>query len=368
MQAKVRQYNKLLSVFSKIKSRFFLIIISILLISCSKENIESPISGDRIERLSKGTNFNDIFVSVDSVQLEVTPQSLIAFLGVVAVDSKGRIAASDGRQSQVLMFSENGKFLKLIATKGSGPGEVEKPEGLAFFEDGSLAVADVGNNRINVYSNEGKFERSFRVESPRPSRIIFDSIGNIFVQVPSRPGGNAIQKYDQNGKLVDEFGKVPNIGMKIGMNIAGGNFIEYKDLYIYYVHPTEYLIQQFKLDGKRVRAIKQKSERSRPLKSAPTAFDPQSFKKWQQSWDPVHTVLTTAEGFLLVIYQATQVSPDTVINVIDLYDVEGKLIVEDIRTSYLPVCVDGQNTIYCLDQRLRFIQENPILFLFKIRT
>ena len=152
------------------------------------------------------------------------------------------------------------------------------------------------------------------------------------------------------------------------MDVLGGNFTKYKDIYIYYVHPTEYLIQQFKLNGKLVRTIKQQSEQCRPLQLSLKVFDPQSFRKWQQSWDPVHAVIATNEGFLGVLYRSTQASLDTVINVIDLYDVEGKFIVGNIHTSYLPVCVDKKNMIYCINQQLQYIQENPILFRFKIKA
>ncbi len=366
MKPKAKQSNGIFSVASKT----VVILITVIWGSCanSKEEWRSPITMERIKTLSSAKSFNDVFVLIDSVQLEVSPQSLITYLAVVAVDANGRIAVSDSRQSQVLIFSDKGKFLKLIASKGSGPGEVARPYGLAFFRDGSLVVVDVGNNRINMYSGEGDFKHSFLLKSFGPSRVMLDSIGNIFVQASSHPGGAAIQKYDRQGKLVDEFGEVPEIGRKIGTPIRGGNFTKYRDSNIYYVHPTEYLIHQFKLDGEKVRVIEQQSNRCRPLRLALVAADPQSFRKWQQSWDPLHTVIATNEGFLLAIYQSMQASLDTVTNVVDLYDVEGKLIAGDIPTSFLPVCVDDQNTIYCLNQKLRFVQENPILFRFKIRA
>ena len=370
MISQMKLYHALLFCVFKRASAVSGLIFILLCSSCTKEeeNVKSPIAKEKIEKLSQAKSFGDIFVLEDSLQLEANPQSLITFLGVVAVDSKGRITVSDMRRDQILMFSDRGQFLKQIATKGSGPGEVLRPYGLAFARDGNMVAADIGNNRINIYDEKRNFKRSFLSEYPSPMRVMIDSRGNIFVQVPSMPGGKPIQKYDQNGKLVEEFGYVPEIGRKIGMNISGGSFTKYNNRYIYYVHPTEYAIQQFNLNGQRIRIIKHQSRLYRPLQVALTSSDPQSRAKWRQSWDIVHTVIVTNDGFLLVVYQFTQDSLDNVTNVVDLYDTEGNFIVGDVRTSYLPVCVDDQDRIYCLNQDLRFIQENPILFRFKIRT
>jgi len=333
----------------------------------NKESVKTIIPHERIERLSRATNFNEVFAIVDTIPLEVSPSSLIAYLGVIAVGQNDKIVVSDERLSQVLMFSNKGQFLKLIAKKGNGPGEVERPYGIGFSQNEDLGVIDVGNNRINFYDAQGNFQWDFLSLKANPSRIMFDSLGNIFVQDSGNPGGKAIQKYTKDGKLLNEFGQIPDISRKVGTVVRGGNFTRYKDLYIYYIHPVEYLVHQFTLDGKLIRTIKQKSGRFRPLKQRLEKTDPQSLKKWKQSWDRAHSIFATNEGFLMAVYQTTKFSLDTLVNVIDLYDIEGNLIVDNIATSYLPVCVDQEGTIYCLNQELRLVQENPILFRFRIR-
>jgi hypothetical protein len=196
---------------------------------------------------------------------------------------------------------------------------------------------------------------------------MFDSTGNIFVQDSGSPGRPAIQKYNPEGNLLNEFGQIPERLKKIGTVVRGGNFALYEDLYVYYIHPVEYLIHQFTLDGKKVKTIKQQSGHFRALKARLEKVDPQSLKNWKQSWDRAHSIFATNEGFLMTIYQTTKLSLDTVTNVIDLYDIKGNLIIENIPTSYLPVAVDDRGMIYCLNQELRLAQENPILFRCKIR-
>ncbi|MDZ7359344.1 MAG: NHL repeat-containing protein [candidate division KSB1 bacterium] len=344
-----------------------LMLIGFICLSCAEKKEQTLISQERFLKLARATNFNEIFAIEDTIQLEVSPASLIAYLGAVAIDQNGRIVVSDERLGQILMFSSSGRFLKLIAKKGSGPGEVERPYGVAFSRNGDLGVIDVGNNRINIYDAQGNFKRDFRSLTAHPSRIMFDSTGNIFVQDSGSPGRPAIQKYNPDGKLLNEFGQIPERIKRIGTVVRGGNFTQYKDSYIYYIHPVEYLIHQFTLDGKEIKTIKQKSGHFRPLKERLEKVDPPSLKKWKQSWDRAHSIFATNEKFLMTIYQTTKLSIDTVTNIIDLYDIEGNSIVENIPTSYLPVTVDDRGMIYCLNQELRLVQENPILFRCKIR-
>ncbi|GEM_PF-6166000 len=334
------------------QSCLILILIANICNSCAEKKQQTIISQERLSKLSRATSFNEIFAIEDTIQLEVSPASLIAYLGVVAIDQNGRIAVSDERLGQILLFSSNGQFLKLIARKGSGPGEVDRPYGVAFSHNGDLGVIDVGNNRINIYNAQGDFKLSLRSLKAHPSRIILDSDGNVFVQ-DSGSRGRAIQKYDREGNLLNEFGQIPETLKKIGTAVRGGNFAVYKNLYIYYLHPTEYLTHQFTLDGKEVKTIMQPSNRFRPLKERLESADPQTLKRWNQSWDRAHSVLATNEGFLIIIYQATKLSLDTITNIIDLYDIEGNLIVENVPTSYLPVAVDDNGMIYCLNQELQ---------------
>jgi sugar lactone lactonase YvrE len=72
----------------------------------------------------------------------------------VAIAANGDIFVSDGHKgckcpnSRVVKFSADGKFIKVIAKKGSAAGELDQPQGLAFDSQGRLFVADRGNNRV----------------------------------------------------------------------------------------------------------------------------------------------------------------------------------------------------------------------------
>ena len=66
-----------------------------------------------------------------------------------------------------MKFSKDGKFIKAWGKMGSGPGEFNTPHSLAVDSKGHVFVADRGNNRIQIFDQDGKFID--RMEAVRPS-------------------------------------------------------------------------------------------------------------------------------------------------------------------------------------------------------
>ena len=57
---------------------------------------------------------------------------------------------------RVMKFDSHGKFIKQWGRPGSGPGEFNNPHALALDSRGRLFVADRANNRIQIFSQDGK--------------------------------------------------------------------------------------------------------------------------------------------------------------------------------------------------------------------
>jgi sugar lactone lactonase YvrE len=101
----------------------------------------------------------------------------------VVVAPNGDIFVSEGHgggNSRILKFSKDGKLIKSIGKKGSGPGEFDQPHALAFDSKGRLVVGDRGNNRIQILDQEGKFI-SETAEFGRPSGIWVDKNDVLYV-------------------------------------------------------------------------------------------------------------------------------------------------------------------------------------------
>jgi sugar lactone lactonase YvrE len=79
----------------------------------------------------------------------------------VLVAPNGDIFVGDGHggntNARIVKFSPDGKFIKTWGKKGTAPGEIDTPHGLAFDSRGRLFVADRNNNRIQIFDQDGKF-------------------------------------------------------------------------------------------------------------------------------------------------------------------------------------------------------------------
>lgn len=79
----------------------------------------------------------------------------------VAVAANGDIFVSDGHggdsNARIVKFSADGRFIAAWGRKGSGPGEFDTPHSLAIDSQGRLFVADVRNNRIQIFDPAGRF-------------------------------------------------------------------------------------------------------------------------------------------------------------------------------------------------------------------
>ena len=76
----------------------------------------------------------------------------------IAWDSKGNFYISDGyRNSRVVKFDPNGKFLLTWGTPGTGPGQFHLVHSVAVDSQDRVYVSDRENNRIQIFNSDGKF-------------------------------------------------------------------------------------------------------------------------------------------------------------------------------------------------------------------
>ena len=86
----------------------------------------------------------------------------------VAVAPTGDVYVSDGYvNARVVQFSAAGQFVRIIGgVKGSQPGQLQLPHGVALDSRGRLLVNDSDNQRVSVFDPAGTFVESW----PYPSR------------------------------------------------------------------------------------------------------------------------------------------------------------------------------------------------------
>jgi len=105
---------------------------------------------------------------------------------------------------RVIKFDANGKFIKQWGTSGTGPGQFGMPHCLALDSKGRLYVGDRDNNRIEIFTQDGKYLGKL-TQFGRPSGIAIDKNDVLYVT-------------DSESKNKNEYGHHP--GWKRGIRIG----------------------------------------------------------------------------------------------------------------------------------------------------
>src|SRR5262249_46481054 len=82
--------------------------------------------------------------------------------------------------ARIVKFAPDGKLIATWGHKGSAPGELDIPHALAMDSSGRLFVADRGNNRIQIFDQDGHFIDAW-TQFSRPSGIYIDRNDVIYV-------------------------------------------------------------------------------------------------------------------------------------------------------------------------------------------
>jgi peptidylamidoglycolate lyase len=129
----------------------------------------------------------------------------------VAVAPNGDVYVSDGYvNARVVRFSGGGQFAGIIGgVKGSQPGQLQLPHGVALDSRGRVLVNDSDNKRVSVFDKDGSFIETW----PYPSRggIAVASDDTVFVSDVNAGIVNIVK----NGTLIDSVSADRAHGMGI---------------------------------------------------------------------------------------------------------------------------------------------------------
>ena len=145
----------------------------------------------------------------------------------VAWDAQGNIFVADGLgNARVAKFTKDGAFVKSWGQKGTANGEFASVNSIAVDAQGNVYAADAGNQRIQVFDNNGTFKSEIKgvgnaqaiCITPGSNQVMFvsnsnppndlDTAGEIYKM---RLDGTMVGKFGKAGKLLKEFGTVNEI-------------------------------------------------------------------------------------------------------------------------------------------------------------
>lgn len=135
----------------------------------------------------------------------------------VAVAPNGSFYVSDGyRNTRVVKFGPDGKFLFQWGTKGAGPGQFDLPHGIALDGAGRVYVADRSNARVEIFDPDGGYVGQWKgPEFGRPYDVAIGSDGTAFLadggdQPTSPPDRSGVIAVRTDGSVFERFGRFGN--------------------------------------------------------------------------------------------------------------------------------------------------------------
>ena len=130
----------------------------------------------------------------------------------VAFAPSGDFYVSDGYgNSRVLKFSKDGTYQMAWGKKGTGPGEFDLPHAIVLDKRGRVIVGDRENNRIQVFSPEGKFLTEWKAGGAAfglfltPDERLFVADGRAHWIVVLNLEGRPLGRFGEEGKGPGQF-------------------------------------------------------------------------------------------------------------------------------------------------------------------
>jgi len=116
----------------------------------------------KIDPLTKAANIFDHIESIEVMALEETPESLLGFVGEMAL-TQDKIIFKNGNQHELFIYAKDGAFLNKLSQQGDGPEEYREISSF-WIDNDVIAIHDRGNNKIITFDFSGKFLNQTKLE------------------------------------------------------------------------------------------------------------------------------------------------------------------------------------------------------------
>jgi hypothetical protein len=127
------------------------------------------------------------------------------------VDDNENIYIIERKDQVIKIFGSDGKYIKTIGAKGSGPGEFKSVAYLSVTKDGKLVAMDQTSRRTSFFDSSGRFLKSFQWRTGYYSFIMIKSSSYIISEIvysgDRRFDQLFVKEVDFNGKEIRSYGE-----------------------------------------------------------------------------------------------------------------------------------------------------------------
>jgi tetratricopeptide (TPR) repeat protein len=127
------------------------------------------------------------------------------------IGADDKVFIADKKLNRIIVLSNDGMLLRSVGDE-EGPGKLSAPEGVFVTSDGTIYVADSGNQRIAVFDISGKFAREYKKPNSTtigsepfvPTKLVVDRRGVMYIALNASYQG--LVRLDQAGEFMGYFG------------------------------------------------------------------------------------------------------------------------------------------------------------------
>jgi len=165
----------------------------------------------------------------------LTGEDALSYFGSVAVGSDGEIYVPQMSLGSVLVFSSDGRLVRELGRKGSGPGEFEDGPRVVSWIDGELWVADRfraqsfgpdGTPRafVSFQTWVGEEGSAFRPEVPLADGHYWARRTVSTIRGGAQPASLAIRRWDEDGAMIDTIAILDVRDQRVVLSPETGGF------------------------------------------------------------------------------------------------------------------------------------------------
>lgn len=197
----------------------------------------------------------------DGVNIPIGPGTFNEPWGI-AIGPDGSVYVTDTWNHRVQKFTAEGRFVKTWGTFGQGetPESFYGPRGLAVDASGRVYVTDTGNKRIVVFDADGNFITQFGSAGFEPGQfdepvgIAIDKNGTVYVVDTWNQRIQTFMSVDSGDSLIFLPDKQWDVYGWFGQSLENKPFIAVNDdLHVFITDPEGYRVMEFDPNGEIVR-------------------------------------------------------------------------------------------------------------------
>lgn len=283
----------------------------------------------------------------------------ISSLSRFQVTPDARMLVVDAGAQQVSAFDKTGQPVNAIGSRGSKPGFYSFPTDVTVTKSREVAVSDFQPNRVNIYSGEGEFVKSFTYthEGFSSQRILYDDASNSFYLFGNKwktdaggrvLGADLVHKYTAAGDYEKSFLPFPESGKGLDLYAYDEPAIDLADGNLVIALPFEYVVYGLDPKGSLTTLLKGDSDTfkspSTPLDVERARKEPSYFQDWQLTWTPINNIVKSGDN-LIVQYQTFSPTRYT----IDVWSMQKKTKIASVKTNRAILTRDRDGYLYFLD-------------------